>query len=60
MPDMETPEADAAEQEQTATSAELDPDAAVGTPPGDASLEVDEGDLAESTREVPLDDDDWR
>jgi hypothetical protein len=60
MPDMETPEADAAEQEQTVTRADLDPDAAVGTPREDASLEVDEGDLAESTREVPLDDDDWR
>ena len=64
MPDMETPEADAAEQEQTVTQSDLgterDPDSAVGTPRGDAPLEVDEGDLAESNREVPLDDDDWR
>ena len=60
MPDMETPEADAAEQERTVTQLEGDSDGAVGTPRGEAPLEVDEGDLAESTREVPLDDDDWR
>jgi len=60
MPDIETPEADAAEQEQAVTEAGVDPEAAVGTPAGDAPLEADEGDLAESTREVPLDDDDWR
>jgi len=60
MPDMETPDADAAEQQQSVTQGDPDPDGAVGTAPGDASLEVDEGDLAESNREVPLDDDDWR
>ena len=60
MPDMETPEADAAEQERPVNHPDSDPDSAVGTPPGDAPLEVDEGDLAESNREVPLDDDDWR
>ena len=60
MPDMETPEADAAEQEQTATHPDPDRDRTLGTPAGDAPLEVDEGDLAESNREVPLDDDDWR
>ena len=60
MPDMETPEADAAEQELPVTETDPDPDGAVGTPPGDAPFEVDEGDLAESNREVPLDDDDWR
>jgi hypothetical protein len=57
---METPEADAAEQEQAVTRPDRDPDTAVGTAPGDATMEVDEGDLAESNREVPLDDDDWR
>ena len=60
MPDMETPEADAAEQEQTASQPDPDRDRVVGTAPGEAPLEVDEGDLAESNREVPLDDDDWR
>ena len=65
MPDMETPEADAAEQEQPVTQSDLGADhgadrGAVGTPRGDRPLEVDEGDLAESDREVPLDDDDWR
>ena len=54
MPDLETPDEDAAEQQQTVD----DPDAV--TLPTEAPLEVDEGDLAESTLTVPLDDDDWR
>lgn len=60
MADMQTPEADAVEQEQPVTDAGPDPEATAGTVSGDAPLEVDEGDLAESTREVPMDDDDWR
>lgn len=52
--DIETPEADAIEQEQDV----LDPERVV--PRGEAPLEVDEGDLVESSLEVPLDDDDWR
>ena len=63
MPDMETPEADAVEQQQQTVS---DPDAEGNgepqppAPAADVPLEVDEGDLAESNREVPLDDEDWR
>jgi hypothetical protein len=60
MPDMETPEADAAEQEQTVNDSAPDPEAPVATSGRETPLEVDEGDLAESDREVPLDDDDWR
>ena len=60
MPDMETPEADAAEQSQPLQPADVDPEATVQPSPGDPSMEVDEGDLAESTREVALDEDDWR
>lgn len=54
MPDMETPEADAAEQEQPVGPA--DPEPPTGTRPDEA----DEGDVAESMREVPLDEDDYR
>jgi hypothetical protein len=57
---METPEADAAEQEQLVKDSAPDPEEPVATSGGEAPLEVDEGDLAESDREVPLDDDDWR
>jgi hypothetical protein len=51
---METPEADAAEQQQLVT--EDEPELA----PVEPTPEADEGDLAESLREVPLDDDDYR
>jgi hypothetical protein len=54
MPDIETPEADAAEQQQPVT--EEEPDVEAGDPP----IEAAEGDVAESLREVPLDDDDYR
>jgi hypothetical protein len=54
MPDMETPEADAAEQEAEVASNERD--LTVEEPPAEA----DEGDVAESLREVPLDEDDYR
>jgi hypothetical protein len=60
---METPEADAVEQhQQTVPEGAGDPEEpSASTPaPGSAPLEVDEGDLAESTLEVPLDEDDWR
>jgi len=56
MPDLETPEEDAVEQQQSVT----DPEQVVGRAEGEAPLEVDEGDLVESTLEVPLDEDDWR
>ena len=54
MPDLETPEADAAEQQQEV--AENERQLAADEP----SVEVDEGDLAESLREVRLDEDDYR
>jgi hypothetical protein len=53
MPDLETPEEDAAEQEQEVVTTERP--VAVGSSP-----EVDDGDLAESSVEVPLDEDDYR
>lgn len=59
MPDLETPEEDALEQQQSVS----DPEAVAATGTSartDAPLEVDEGDLVESTLEVPLDEDDWR
>jgi hypothetical protein len=56
MPDVETPEEDAVEQQQTVT----DPEDVVPGSRTEAPLEVDEGDLVESTLEVPLDEDDWR
>jgi hypothetical protein len=54
MPDLETPDADAAEQQQEVAENErqLEPD--------QPNAEADEGDLAESLREVPVDDDDYR
>ena len=59
MPDLETPDEDAVEQQQTVTDPE---DVVPTTPPSmvDASVEADEGDLVESSLEVPLDEDDWR
>lgn len=82
MPDIETPDSDALEQQQDAdgpaepvdAGSELSPE----TPEEDAAeqrapmrespgrlasggtVEADEGDLAESEREVPFDDDDYR
>ena len=56
MPDLETPEEDAVEQQQAVD----DPEHVVPASPAESPLEVDEGDLAESTLEVPLDEDDWR
>jgi hypothetical protein len=53
MPGLETPEEDAAEQEQDVAEAEP---VVSATPQWDA----DEADLAESSLEVPLDDDDYR
>jgi len=52
--DPETPDADAAEQQQTVAENERQ------LIPSDPSSEADEGDLAESLREVPLDEDDYR
>jgi hypothetical protein len=60
MPDMETPEADAAEQEQVVTAPAVEGEELPRSARDEAPLEVDEGDLVESTLEVPLDDDDWR
>jgi hypothetical protein len=57
---METPQADAAEQEQSVSDPVPDPETSVATSGREAPLEVDDGDLAESEREVPLDEDDWR
>jgi hypothetical protein len=54
MPDMETPEADAAEQEQAVADNERE------LQTDEPAREADEGDLAESLREVPLDEDDYR
>jgi hypothetical protein len=58
MPDLETPDEDAVEQQQSV----LDPEDVVPQPPSlaTASVEADEGDLVESSLEVPLDEDDWR
>jgi hypothetical protein len=54
MPDIETPDADAAEQEEPVVEndRQLEPD--------EHSSEVDEGDLAESMVEVRLDEEDYR
>ena len=54
MPDLETPDADAAEQERIVAENERELDRA------EPNAEADEGDLAESMREVPLDEDDYR
>jgi hypothetical protein len=58
MSDIETPQPDAAEQEQLA----VEPDEGVDEAPAPAAdvLEADEADVAESRREVPLDEDDYR
>jgi hypothetical protein len=54
MPDIETPDADAAEQDEPVVENErqLQPD--------EPNPEVDEGDLAESMVEVRLDEEDYR
>jgi hypothetical protein len=58
MPDLETPlempEEDAAEQHQPTVA---EPPAAVSASP---RWDADEGDIAESSLEVPLDDDEYR
>ena len=54
MPDLETPEADAAEQQQEVAENERQ------LRPDEPNPEADEGDLAESLREVRLDEDDYR
>jgi hypothetical protein len=60
MPDMETPDADALEQQQDVEESAAEGEALPHRSSGEAPLEVDEGDLVESSLEVPLDDDDWR
>jgi hypothetical protein len=52
--DPETPEADAAEQQRTVTENERE------LAPSEPISEADEGDIAESMIEVPLDEDDYR
>ena len=53
MSDIETPEEDAVEQRQQVAEHER-------TVPVEPPIEVDDGDLAESAVEVPLDEDDYR
>jgi hypothetical protein len=53
MPDLETPDEDAVEQQQPVAEVEVDVEQ-------ELRPEVDEGDLAESSREVLLDEDDYR
>ena len=60
MPDMETPDEDAVEQQQEMADSAAEGELLPHNAGGDAPLEVDEGDLVESSLEVPLDDDDWR
>lgn len=60
MPDLETPDEDAVEQQQDVEDSAAEGEALPRRVAGDAPLEVDEGDLVESSLEVPLDDDDWR
>ena len=84
MPDTETPEGDALEQQQDPAEAQsavsdgrpevaleapeadaveqqTDVDREASAPPaGDAPWDADEGDLAESSREVGYDDEDYR
>ena len=63
MPDLETPDEDAVEQQQMVDDPVGDPEDLVpdSTPSTiDPSVEADEGDLVESSLEVPLDEDDWR
>lgn len=52
--DPETPDADAAEQQRTVAENER------RLPPFELIAEADEGDIAESLIEVPLDEDDYR
>ncbi|HEX4655392.1 MAG TPA: hypothetical protein VH274_06605 [Mycobacteriales bacterium] len=54
MSDLETPDADAAEQQQEVAVNERE------VVPDEPNAEADEGDLAESRLEVPLDEDDYR
>lgn len=54
MPDLETPDGDAAEQQQEVAEHERELTA------DEPNAEADEGDLAESLREVRLDEDDYR
>ena len=54
MSDIETPDADAVEQEQTVTETERQ------VPTDHVPAEADEGDVAESLVEVPLDEDEYR
>ena len=51
---LEAPEADAVEQQTALRDADLAPQT------GDAPWDADEGDLAESSREVGYDDEDYR
>jgi len=51
---LETPEEDAAEQHQQTVAEPGQPD------PVPAKWDADEGDVAESALEVPLDDDEYR
>ena len=60
MPDLETPDEDAVEQQQSLTEPAVEGEALPHSPTGEAPMEADEGDLVESTLEVPLDDDEWR
>ena len=53
MPDIETPEEDAVEQQQQVAEREREI-------PVEPRTDVDDGDLAESALEVPLDEDDYR
>lgn len=52
--DPETPDADAAEQQRTVAEHERE------VTPSEPITEADEGDIAESSIEVPLDEDDYR
>jgi hypothetical protein len=54
MPDIETPDEDAAEQDQTVAVNERD------VPADEPAREADEGDVAEQLREVPVDEDEYR
>ena len=54
MSEMETPDADAVEQAQTVAENER------AIPADDPPVEADEGDVAESLVEVPLDEEDYR
>ena len=60
MPDIETPEEDAVEQQQAVAASAGQGERLPHRAGGEAPLEVDEGDLVESSLEVPLDEDDWR